>query len=59
VKLPANVNAFTNYLTKVTSAQPIDFEDTISEMVYIPEREPYSLNFKSAGYDTNLSLVNG
>eukprot|EP00353_Schmidingerella_taraikaensis_P007681 CAMPEP_0185572524 /NCGR_PEP_ID=MMETSP0434-20130131/4439_1 /TAXON_ID=626734 ORGANISM="Favella taraikaensis, Strain Fe Narragansett Bay" /NCGR_SAMPLE_ID=MMETSP0434 /ASSEMBLY_ACC=CAM_ASM_000379 /LENGTH=131 /DNA_ID=CAMNT_0028188423 /DNA_START=292 /DNA_END=684 /DNA_ORIENTATION=+ len=46
-KLPANVNAFTNSLKMITSAQPIDFEDTISEMVYIPEREPYSLNFKS------------
>ena len=34
-------------------------EELVEETVYIPEREPYSLNLKQAGYDTNLVLVNG
>ena len=34
-------------------------EELVEDTVYIPEREPYSLNLKQAGYDTNLVLVNG
>ena len=34
-------------------------EPIIGDLVYIPEMEPFSLNFQMAGYDTSLYLVNG
>ena len=35
-----------------------DTEELLNKMTYIPEQEPLSSNFASAGYDSNLFLVN-
>ena len=46
-------------MTSITSAKIIDVEPFIGDLVYIPEMEPFSLNFQMSGYDTSLYLVNG
>ena len=58
-QIPANVNAFVNWFSVITSIEILNVEEFIEETIYIPEREPYSLNLKQSGYETNLLVVNG
>ena len=59
MRTPGNVNAFNSYFEEVTSVQIYDMEDAILTMIYVPEQDPFSLNFQNAGYDSNLFLVTG
>ena len=44
-KTPGCVNSFSEYFDTVTSIEVFPSEDYVQEMYYIPEQEPYSLNF--------------
>ena len=44
-KTPGNVNAFAEFFDTLISFDFIDVEDLTEKVVYIPEKDPYSLNF--------------
>ena len=52
------MGSFTNFFAVITDIQVVDSESMLEENVYIPEQDPYSLNFQSAGYSTTLILSN-
>ena len=58
VKTPGNVVYFSNTFQDVTSMKLVDTEQILNQMTYIPEQEPLSSNFASAGIDSNLIIVN-
>ena len=35
-----------------------DTEELVTESMYVPESEPFSINFQNAGYESSLALVN-
>jgi len=54
VRTPGNVNAFTAFFEMFASVEIFDSEDLFRENLYMPEKEPESLNLVNAGYDTTL-----
>ena len=39
------MGSFTNFFAVITDIQLVDSESMLEENVYIPEQDPYSLNF--------------
>ena len=56
VSLPGNVSAFTAFFDDLTNLEVFDMEDEFRSNIYLPEKEPESLNIVDAGYDSNLFL---
>ena len=44
-KTPGSVNTFSEYFDTVTSIEVLPSDEYVNDMYYIPEQEPYSLNF--------------
>lgn len=57
-KIPGNVHMFTLFFEDITSFRIYDAELLLSEMMYVPEVDPHSLNFQMAGFHTSLFLIN-
>ena len=59
VRIPGNVSAFTAFFDDVTSVEAFDFgmEDKFRQNLYMPEKEPESLNLVNAGYDSTLFVL--
>ena len=53
---PGNVNAFTKYFEEIARGKI--FPRFLDQVVYIPELEPFMLNFMNSGYSTTLFLLN-
>ena len=45
IKSPGNVNNFTEYFDETTSVQLFDTEEFINSLMYVPEMDPFALNF--------------
>ena len=52
IKSPGNVNGFNGYFIEITSYDYINFDAINSKYMYMPEVDPFSLNFQMAGYDS-------
>ena len=44
-KTPGNIIAFISFFEVITSFKLLDFEEIIESQMYIPEEDPFSLNF--------------
>ena len=59
VRLPANAMTFTQIIIEITSFEVIPTGDITSEIIsYLPEEEPYSLNFQMCGIESLLFVLN-
>ena len=45
VSTPGNVNGFLQFLSLITGFELLDYEDIVTSLGYIPEDDPYNLNF--------------
>ena len=57
-KTPGNVLNFINVFEGISNVELWDFEEVIRDYYYIPEQEPFSLNFLSFGIKTTLFYIN-
>ena len=58
LKSPGNMSEFNTFFSTVTSIKIIDSQKQVKRMMYLPEQDPYSLNFQNAGYITTLIIYN-
>ena len=54
LKVPGSWNSFTQVLESLTSLNFFGVDEFIDDMIYIPEQAPFSLNFLSARFMTNV-----
>lgn len=57
-KTPGNINTFANYFDFLADAELVEYDQYMSDVIYIPEQDPYSLNLMNAGHHSILFLVN-
>ena len=50
---------FTGFMEDITSIETVDLESFVTDYLYIPEQDAFSVNFQSAGYTSSLFLING
>ena len=55
-RTPGNVNIFTFFFEEITGQKFVD--NWLTKYFYIPEQEPFSLNFQNAGYGNILIIEN-
>ena len=53
------MSLLTGYMEDITSIKTVDAESLITEHLYIPEQDAFSINFQSAGYTSSLFIMNG
>ena len=49
---------FNKHVIKVSSFEILPSEDILNEAVFIPEGDPFSVNFMTSGYESLLILLN-
>lgn len=54
-KSPANANEFNSFFLEISSMQLVEI-DLLNTTFYLPETEPFSLEFLAQGYETTLML---
>ena len=59
LKIPANFDLFSNWVSEVTSFQPFDLEEFIEENYELPEKDAVSERFDDSGYERTMFLING
>lgn len=52
MKSPGNVNGFNLFFVELSSYEVIDFAKISQSITYLPECDPLTLNFATAGYDS-------
>lgn len=55
-RTPGNVLLFTDFFEELTSGKLVD--TFIERMFYVPDQDPYSVNYQQAGYTTVLFIIN-
>ena len=58
LKFPANLMLFNKHVIKVSSFEILPSEDILNEAVFIPEGDPFSVNFMTSSYESLLMLLN-
>lgn len=58
IKIPANVTSINTIIHEIANFDLIDTEDIEDELYYIPEDEPFNINFSTCGYGSRLFIGN-
>ena len=60
IKSPGNVNSLMRFIAELAKFNilGIDFDQIVQDTIYLPEQEPFTLNFVNAGYNSSFLLPN-
>ena len=58
IKTPANIISFLDKFDFITSLELIEYDTLLRSWFYVPEVDPFSFSFYSAGYETSFYCLN-